>query len=123
MEANEDRIVRRFVPDRELVAVAFNAMMEGEDQRDAFVRQHWEAAFGAVRVALDAVRAVWPVEQSYMDDPVAWERATRYLEDAYTQLDILSEEMLGQTLFRVMSGDITTPDHLADTLRAVSAGD
>lgn len=119
-EARHDPVVRRFAPDRELVARAQRAMMADEDNDPVqrYIRQQWEAAFGATRVALDALRSIWPTERLSLskDDSASLSHAIEDIEAAYTHLDDLTKGMVGEVVADVHRGLILTHHDLDDRL-------
>lgn len=115
--AKPDLPVRRFVPDPTLVARAHNLMLECEDERHRFLRQRWEEAYAATRVALAALREIYPAEadQCEDDDLCSLAAASHGLDIAYTNLDRLSEGILGWQMVGVLRGAIATHDEFAAT--------
>lgn len=97
-EFDYDKPQQRPEPDREIMARAHNLMMASETPQQRYVRQQWECAMGASRVALDAWRRIWPVEASDSLSEGGCEKAKTAegaLEVAYVSLDKLSDEMEG----------------------------
>lgn len=111
-DANHDPYAERFRPDPELLAIAHNQMLKEEMAPHRFVRQRWEEALGALRVALPTVREVFPSEGSAMPPGMleCLRSAERHLEEAFIELDSLAEEMLGEAMTRVLDGTLTTVD-------------
>lgn len=109
--AEPDPHAFRLTPDPELVARAHNAMLRAETQPKRFVRQRWEETFAATRVALTALREIYPVDHSELgDDDASHARiAIDSLTDAYEALDQMSEGMLGPLMDDVMRGRVA--DH------------
>lgn len=108
--AQPDLPVARFVPDPELVARAHNLMLESEDHGHRYLRQRWEEAFAATRVALDVFREVVPSEAFQLDEEnrADAERALDALTIAYAALDRMSEGILGWPMIGVLRGSVTT---------------
>jgi hypothetical protein len=106
--ARPDPLVTKFVPDPELVAYAYNQMRERERHSQTFLRQRWEEAFAAVRVALAALREVYPAERAQLDDHEAGlcDEALDLITCAHAQLDGLSDTMLGWQMVDVLHGRI-----------------
>lgn len=112
MEARYDPIVQRHVPAPGLVHRAFNMLLDRETEQERLVRQHWDAAFGAVKVAMDSLREVWPVDAADVGGNVssALSEALRLTEDAYAALDGIALEMVGPLLVLVHRGHIKTEE-------------
>ena len=106
--ARPDPLVGRFVPDPELVAYAYNRMRERENRPQAFLRQRWEEAFAAVRVAVAALRDIYPAERAQLDDHDAavLAEALDLATCAHTNLDCLSDTMLGWLMVDVLHGRV-----------------
>lgn len=113
-ESDYDPVAQRFIPDRELVARVQRHMLANESEPERFVRQQWEAAFGATRVALDALRAIYPLERDAMDDEtrLALDEALVAVESAYVHLDDCAENILGALILAVLRGRVTTHESL-----------
>jgi hypothetical protein len=113
-DARYDPPRNRFIPDRELVARVHNALLESESQRQAFIRQHWETACAGVRVALDALREIYPTDNDAMSGYVehAIGETVNHLTDALIELTNMSADMLGGVMFDVQRGVITTIEDL-----------
>lgn len=116
-EARPDPIVHRFRPEPSLVARAQRYMMQIEDETDPgvrFVRQRWEEAFAAVRVATEALREIFPSERHRVDERtyrnlgVALGHVTR----AWTALDDCSGDLLGDTMQNVLLGYVDDHEEL-----------
>jgi hypothetical protein len=78
----------------------------GGSQR--FVRQRYEDAFGAVRVALGLLREIYPCYREAVG-PRARESirlALRCLEETYVNLDDASIVILGSVAHKVLTGEI-----------------
>lgn len=108
--AMPDPIASRFVPDQALVNRAHNRMLQAEGPLAKFVRQQWDVAFGATRVALDSLREIWPTDTRDLDQDtrVFLMEALQHLEDAYHCLDSVAEAMVGQLVVDVQMGRITS---------------
>lgn len=110
--ARHDPIVPRHRPDPELVARAQRHMMMMEDETrypgHRHVRQKYEEAFAAIRVALDALREIYPIDRALLPDRVNKELvgALDWTLRAYEGLDSISEEMLGEIMHGVLIGEI-----------------
>lgn len=120
MEAQPDPIVQRFIPDAELVARAQRALMEDESPRERFVRQRWEHALGAARVAMDELREIWPSCADVLpgDGGIELRAAHSTAEELVRILDELDEKVLGSAVCGVLNGAFTTHeelDHLLGT--------
>ena len=113
MDAPHDPEVQRPVPDREAVALAMTDMRDGENQIRTYIRQQWEAALGANKVALDAWRRVWPGETRF-HFPVAMHDTVREIDEHLAQasflLDSLAPELLGETLDWVLNCEYDLDD-------------
>lgn len=99
-------------PDKELMARAHNLMLATETPQQRYVRQQWECAMAASRVALDAWRRVWPLEAADSLTEDGQDRARDVesaLAAAYFRLDSLSEELDGLR-HEVQTGGITSHD-------------
>lgn len=120
MSARHDPVARRFVPNPILVNMAHNALLELEDHEPgrAFVRQQWEAAYGAIRVAIDALREIWPLERHNLtvEDQEHVRRALDDLVEAYIDLDEMAEGLVGWVMVAVLHGTIKTEEELNDAL-------
>jgi hypothetical protein len=117
-EAAHDPVARRFSPDRELLVRAQRHMIETEGERQRFVRQRWEEAFGAVRVALDALREIWPSERDAMhsvSSRVIGE-ALDEITTAYAHLDDACEEIVGREMYFVLTGVVKTTEEFDEML-------
>lgn len=124
--ATHDPIVRKFAPDPTLVHRAHNMLLdeEREDPARAFVRQQWDAAFGATRVAMDALREIWPSEAAQITDGTGrfLVDALNGLEEAYHALDSVAEEMVGDLMVAVQRGRVRTEEEFLDYVGDDSAG-
>lgn len=117
LTARHDPIVHRFKPDPEIVARAQRDLMDTEDEAGRnvrFVRQKWEETFGATRVALAALREIYPSDRQQVSEETraALGLALDDLTSAWAALDDCSSEMLGATMQRVLAGEIRTHAHL-----------
>lgn len=110
--AEPDPPAHRFVPDPELVARAHNRMLKYETHGKRFVRQRWEEAFAATRVALTALREIYPVDHSELgeEEAIQMRLAHDSIMDAYEGLDQMSESMLGGLMNDVLRGRVTDPE-------------
>lgn len=108
IEANPDPYVARLRPDPELVAIAHNQMMKEETHGHRFVRQRYEETLGALRVALHALREIYPSERYTLSDSALAEVgiSIRAVEEASLALDRIDSEMLGEPMTLVMQGVI-----------------
>lgn len=89
---------KRPEPDREIMARAHNYLIATETPQQRYVRQQWECAMAATKVALDAWRRIWPIEAADSlseNGQVHARAASNELEEAYFSLDSLAEEMEG----------------------------
>lgn len=115
--ARHDPIEPRLVPDVQLLARACNYMLGQEAQAGGlqrYVRQHYEDAFGAIRVAMDILREIYPRERDAMSDTARnrISRALACLQGAYECLDDVSVDMLGPVMHGVLTGVLTTHEQL-----------
>jgi hypothetical protein len=115
--ARYDPPVQRFKPDAELVSRAQRFLMGYEDSttsRVRFIRQRWEEALGATRVAMDALREIYPVDADALEptDQKVLSVALSGVTTAYMALDRLSRVMLGEVMHDVLVGRITTQAEL-----------
>jgi hypothetical protein len=112
MPAQHDPIAHRFVPDPTLVHRAHNLLLEQEEGRPTqrYLRQQWDAAFGAVRVAMDALRDIWPLEARQLGEPAQLflHQALDDVENAYHSLDSIAEVMVGDLMVAIQNGEICT---------------
>lgn len=112
-----DAPIQRPEPDREVVARAFNDRLSTEAPIEKYVRQQWETAVAATRVAMDAWRDVWPKEVADLtaDEELRAiaQEVAQELEQAFHGLDKLSELMLGTTLYEAQLG---RPEGVPDEL-------
>lgn len=110
MEARPDPVVGRFQPDPHLVARAQRHMMEQESDAHRFMRQQWEAALGASRVAMDSLRAIWPSEAHLLDsgDAADLELALHSAEAVVAGLDAIEVAVLGGAVTAVLRGEVVT---------------
>lgn len=115
MDAQPDPVVHPFVPDRELVARAQREMMARETPGHRMVRQRWEEALGANRVALAALREIYPSHRTYLTNHgnQQLDRALDRITEAFGLLDDLAPEILGEIMHDVLTGRITTHDELS----------
>lgn len=105
------------MPDPELVALAHNAMLAGEDHGHRLLRQRWEETYAAVRVGLEALREIYPAERYQLDHLFlagSAEAALDGLTRAYAALDDMSEGMLGRLMTGVIRGTITTREQFEE---------
>lgn len=109
----------RFVPLPELVERAMENMLDTETPRQRYVRQQWESAFAAARVALDALRDILPLDRDVMTSEClrAMRGALSHVERAYECLDGCSGEMMGEAMLDVLAGRITRHEQLEGALR------
>ena len=121
--ARHDPVARRFGANPELVAIAHNALLDSEDGRMTFVRQRWEEALGATRVAMDALREFYPIDRDALTEDAfnATDVALDQIECAYASLDSMSDELLGETLTAVLQGLITDRAELEKKIHADNA--
>jgi cytochrome c-type biogenesis protein CcmH/NrfF len=106
------------MPDPELVTRAYNHMRAAEEMLGGnhhFVRQRWEDAFGAVRVAMDLLREIYPRERDTMNERTATDisMALTCLQGAFERLDQCSADMLGDLMHDVLTGRIVTHEQLS----------
>jgi hypothetical protein len=104
-----DPVVQRPEPDRDILARAHVYMIRTQTPMQAYLRQQWETAISAIRVALDAWRRVWPIEGMEFEsgDRVLATRALTNIEGAYNLLDHLSRTMLGDAMDAAQRGEMT----------------
>lgn len=116
MEAQPDDIVHAYRPDRELLARVTNEMLARESHEHKFMRQRWEHALGASRVALDALREIWPAYRHRLSDQEGREvkSALEHAEALLLRLNDLDAVMLGEDVIGVLRGEITTVSDLED---------
>lgn len=112
-----DPIVPKFKPDEELLARAQRHMKAEEGDasaRQIRVRQTWEHALAATRVALDSMREIYPTEIDCLptDAQVSARDALDAIEEAYASLDAMSEALLGEVMTNVLAGAITSHEAL-----------
>lgn len=102
-------------PDRDIIERALAVTNRTHTQMERYVREEWEAALGATRVALDAVRRLWPLEQDALTerDFGCLEGVAGDLGRAYAQLDGMSEDMLGKLLNDACAGRLDAAEILA----------
>lgn len=114
MEARPDPVVGRFRPPSGLLAQAQRHMMEQESDAERYLRQQWEAALGASRVAMDSLRAIWPADRRLLNDDDAFrlETALGHAESLVAGLDELDEAILGEVVAAVLAGRVTTQKSL-----------
>lgn len=110
MEFEYDPIVQRPEPEREVLVRAHAYMRRTETPMEQYLRQQWQAAMSATRVALDAWRSVWPIEvEGNLDDDE--QKTAGYimaaLEQSYQRLDSLSRRMLGDVMYSAQLGQMT----------------
>ncbi len=100
--------VRRPAPDQEIIERALKVTNHEQDQMQRYLREEWEAALGATRVALDVVRRLWPLEQYHFDDEEfdALEGLASDFGRAYATLEGMSAEMLGDLLNDACNGTL-----------------
>jgi hypothetical protein len=104
-----DPVVQRPEPDRDILARAHGYMLRTQTPMQAYLRQQWEAAISAVRVALDAWRKIWPIEGAEFEaeERLLMTRALDNIEDAYSVLDRLSGKMLGWPMDMAQLGHLS----------------
>jgi hypothetical protein len=104
-----DPVRSRPQPDREILVRAHAHMLRTQTPMQAYLRQQWEAAISAIRVALDAWRTLWPVEgmEFEPDERALMIRAAVNIEAAYNLLDSLSGTMLGVVMDAAGRGELT----------------
>lgn len=102
----------RPIPDQNLVKRTYEAMCKLESPMQRYVREEWEAAIGATRVSLDAVRKLYPVEADYMSEGTVerLESAGTNLASVYAELDKCAGEILGDTMLEALHGGLTEED-------------
>ena len=110
IEAIPDPPSPPYRPDPDRLAEAHNRLMhwerDGHRQHLRHVRQRWEEALGASRVALAAVRDLYPMELEVLSDKGGSRiaRAHRSLQEAVIELDLMSRELLGDEMVDVLVG-------------------
>ncbi len=115
-----DPVIPKFVPDPELMARCQREQMAQEkeswSQGQRYVRQQYETAFAATRVAFDAVRAIWPIEADSLheDAHARMQHVLTTLTDTYRMLDEMAVDFYSMPLLRVQRGFITTHEELDD---------
>jgi hypothetical protein len=104
-----DPVRSRPQPDREILVRAHAHMLRTQTPMQAYLRQQWEAAISAIRVALDAWRTLWPVEgmEFEPDERALMIRVAVNIEAAYNLLDHLSGTMLGVVMDSAQRGELT----------------
>jgi hypothetical protein len=118
--APHDPQVQRPIPDQEAVALGMTDLFAGESQLHRYIRQQWEAATGANKVALDAWRRVWPGETRYglrADDQETAAKIEKHLAMADYLLDTLTSDMVGDVLDDVLQGVSDADDVRQELLR------
>lgn len=117
-EWTPDPLEPRFVPDPELEARAQRHMMamerEWESPTTRRARQQWSHAMAASRVALAALRDIWPESQRSIsaDAHDDLSRALDYATELFAALDRVAPAFEGQVVIGVASGDIRTHEEL-----------
>jgi hypothetical protein len=107
-----DEPAHRPEPNEEIARRAHALMLAGESVMEKYLRQQWEVATAAVRVAMDALRKLYPEEMPSlrgMGDPGddaahEVEFALNHIEQAFVHLDGASEPMLGELMHRATLG-------------------
>jgi len=114
MTFEPDPLVRPFKPDDELLARALSRMMREETMAHRFLRQRYEHASCALRVALDSLRDIYPTATGALPEEScnAIGYAMSLAEGAYVELDRIAEAIFGATVVGIMRGTITTEEEL-----------
>lgn len=99
----------RPIPDQMVVRRAYELLLAGETDMQRYVREEWEAAMGGVRVALDAVRRLWPNESDFLsaDARLRLREACSTLAVTFDEIDSLADEMLGERMMMALHGNLT----------------
>jgi hypothetical protein len=120
-----DQLAQRPEPDRSIARRAYALMLTNESEMDAYLRQQWEVAMGAVRVAMDALRRLYPQEMTNLrlmsggDAGHDIEYALNHIEQAFGHLDAVGKPMLGELMHRATLGiaameDVEAAERVAD---------
>jgi hypothetical protein len=99
-------------PNEEIARRAHALMLAGESKIEKYVRQQWEVSMAAVRVAMDALRKLYPQEMPSLrnmgepadDAGYEIEFALNHIEQAFGHLDAASKPMLGELMHRATLG-------------------
>lgn len=97
----EDPPTERPQPDKESLALAHNHMIHNETPIQRYIRQQWDVTFGAMRVAMDAWRRIYPAETSYEFSEYQQrvvEAIARDIEQTIVNLDSLSSSVRGDIM-------------------------
>lgn len=99
-------------PDREAAVLAHRHMLKMESPQQRYVRQQYEVTIGALKVAMDAWRRIWP-EAVAAHCPQEMEPAhatADYIEKAYNNLDLMGDAFQGETMRLVQCGHLNAED-------------
>lgn len=97
-------------PDREVLMIARNRMLADESPKERYVRQQWEVAFSATKVAMDAWRQAYP---EFVMDLVPADvtplpgQIMELLEGLYQSLDALSAALNTEEVCLAEGGSLT----------------
>lgn len=98
-------MANRPIPDSDLARRAHDLQRMGETEMHRHLREEWEAAIGGARVAMDALRTIWPVDADhlppYCSDAIA--QAHKYAETLYATLDTIAPSMAGDLMYSVLT--------------------
>jgi hypothetical protein len=98
----------------DLISRAQRHMLDTETPRMRYLRQHCEDALGALRVTMDCLREVCPLDLDVLTTGHGelLISALDFVEGAYVKLDELSPVLLGVVMDDVQAGRISTHEQL-----------
>lgn len=106
-------ISQRPAPDNDLLKRVYNHTLRNETPSQKWIRQNFEVSAGATRVALDAIRKLWPHEadhpslRSHVQSLIVAEKS---LATAFAALDLLDSACSGELVHKVQTGEFTSED-------------
>jgi hypothetical protein len=113
-----DPVIPKFVPDPELAARAQRDQMAEEAEQwsppQRYVRQQYEHAFAAVRVALDAARRIFPSELQSTPESARqhMEDLTDLLTSCHMLCDAMADSFYTGSVLKVQRGFAVTHEDL-----------
>lgn len=113
--------MQRPVPNEDLLRRSFAVLEAEETSMQTYLREEHSAAIGGARVAMDALRRIWPIEVDQLPPtrvspapasgeklPETLRRAHQLIEDAYRALDRVGEYFHGSLVQRALLGEDVT---------------
>lgn len=108
-----DATIDRPQVDPEILSRARDGRLAEETPMERYLRQQWEVATAAARVALDALRRMWPLEAAHLqesDGAYEIEAALVHATKLSEHLALAAKDVIGDLMYEAEMGRGTLED-------------